>query len=126
MNPRKENIKEFLESIFLFSIEQVEIDWITVPITVQEIEDASLTLSFNRSPGLDGFMSEFYISFREILRKQLLIVFHHCLFLKKFPASWKEGRITLIHKLGKNPTHSFIPSLNASEYRLQNPGQSVG
>lgn len=41
--------------------------------------------------------------------------------LEILPASWKEGRITLIHKLGKDPTqtHSYRPiTLLNTNYKM--------
>lgn len=53
-------------------------------------------------PGLDGLTSEFYKLLKEVLSKQLWVVFGQCLMVKKLPASWMVSRIILIPKLDKD------------------------
>ena len=58
---------QFLEKYNLPKLNQEEIENINRPITSMEIEAVIKNLSTNKSPGSDGFTSEFYQKFKEEL-----------------------------------------------------------
>ena len=67
-----EEMDKFLERHNLPRLNQEEIESINRPITSTEIEAVIKNLPTNKSPGPDGFTSEFYQTFREELTPNLL------------------------------------------------------
>lgn len=59
-------------------------------------------LKTNKSPGTDGFPSEWYKIFRTQLTPLLLRSFNHTLKEGELPQSWREAIISVIHKQGKD------------------------
>ena len=57
----------FLEMYSLPKLNQEEIDQLNRPITRNETEYVIKTLPTNTSPGPDGFMGEFYQTYKEEL-----------------------------------------------------------
>ena len=65
----------FLEKFHLPRLNQEELDIMNNPVTSTEIEAVIKNLPKNKSPGPDGFIGEFYQSFREELMPKLLKLF---------------------------------------------------
>ena len=70
-----EEMDKFLEEYNFPKLNQEEIENINRPITSKEIETVIRNLPANKSPGLDGFIAEFYLKFREELTPILLKLF---------------------------------------------------
>ena len=62
-----EEMDRFLEKFNLPRLNQKEIEIMNNPITSNEIEAVFKNLPKNKSPGPDGFLRDFYQTFREEL-----------------------------------------------------------
>ena len=98
-----EEMDKFLEKHNLLTLNQEEIENINRPITSTEIETVIKNLPTNKSPGPDGFTSEFYHTFRE-LTPILLKLFQNIAEGGTLPNPFYEATITLIPKPDKDVT----------------------
>ena len=60
-----EDMDAFLENHKLPKLEQEEIENLNRPVTREEIEAVNKNLPRHKSPGPDGFLEEFYQTFRK-------------------------------------------------------------
>ena len=95
---------KFLEKYTFPKLSQEQIENLNRPITSLEIEIVIRNLTANKSPGPDGFTTEFYQKFREELTSILLKLFHKIAEEGKLPNSFYEATITLIPKPDKDAT----------------------
>lgn len=79
-------------------------------ITETELNNAISRLKANKSPGPDGYPSEWYKTFRSELTPSLLRACNTSLTEAKIPPSWSEELISIIPKEGKD-------KLDCSSYR---------
>lgn len=73
-------------------------------ITIEEVEDAIKSLKNNKSPGIDGLVSEFYKMFSAELAPFLFEVFLECITKEQLTTTMTQGLITLIPKPSKDIT----------------------
>ena len=99
-----EEMDKFLEKHNLPRLNQEEIEVINRTITSTEIETVIKNLPTNKSPGPDGFTSEFYQTFRDELTPILLKLFQKIAEEGTLPNSFYEATITLISKPDKDVT----------------------
>ena len=68
------------------------------PLTFEECERALRQMPNHKSPGLDGLPAEFYVSFWNILGRDLVNVLNACFSSRYLSASQRSGLITLLYK----------------------------
>lgn len=73
----------------------------SAPIIENEIKIAAKALKKNSAPGWDGISTGLLLLSLPILIPYILDLFNTCLVHGKFPKSWKQGRVCIIHKPGK-------------------------
>ena len=91
-----EEMDKFLEMHNLPRLNQEEIEKVNRPITSTEIETVITYLPTNKSPGPDGFIGEFYQTFREELTSLLIKIFPKIAEEGMLPNSFYEANIILI------------------------------
>ena len=102
-----DNLKEmdkFLEKYNFPKLNQQEIEDLNRPITSKDIKTVIRNLPANKSPGPNGFTTEFYQKFREEITPVSLKLFQKIAGEGKLPNSFYEATITLIPKSDKNAT----------------------
>ena len=99
-----EEMDRFLEKFNLPRLNQKEIEIMNNIITSTGIEAVIKNLPKNKSPGPDGFIGEFYQTFREELMPILLNLFQKIAEEGTLPNSFYEATITLILKPDKDNT----------------------
>ena len=103
----QDNLKEMdriLDKVNLPRLNQEETEIMNNPITSTEIEAVIKHLPKNKSSGLDGFIGEFYQTFREELMSILLKIFHKISEEGTLPNSFNEATIMLTPKPDKDNT----------------------
>ena len=99
-----EEMDKFLEKHNLLRPNQEEIENINRPITSTETEIVIKNHPTNKSPGPDGFIGEFYQTFKEELTPILLRLFQNIAERGTLPNSFYKATITLIPKPDKDVT----------------------
>lgn len=116
-----EKINSYLEKLELPKVTEEQNNRLIADITAQEINRAISKLKIGKSPGADGFTSEWYKVYRELLIPILQRTFNWVLKKGETPHSWREAIISVIPKEGKDEMEcsSYRPiSVLNQDYRL--------
>lgn len=97
-----QKMETLLKSLNVPKLTEAENKALTSQITKEEIYSAIARLKANKSPGADGFSSEWYKTLKEALTPILLKTFNWVLATGETPASWKEAIISVIPKGSKD------------------------
>ena len=103
-----EEMDKFLERYNFPRLNQEELENINRPITSNKIETVIKNLPTNKSPGPDGFMGEFYQTFREELTPIPLKLFQKVAEGETLPNSFYKATISLLPKPEKDITKKKI------------------
>ena len=71
-----------------------------LPISIEELDQAVKQLNKNKTPGLDGLTSEFYLCFWPMLKNDLFQVLQKSIQHQSLPTSCRRAVITLLPKQG--------------------------
>lgn len=74
-------------------------------MSLEEVSQAITSMQSGESPGPDGFPSEFFKKFSELLAPLLLSAFKESFFSNSLPPTKREDIISLILKKDKNRLH---------------------
>jgi len=99
-----EEMGNFLGTYSLPKLNQEEIDQLNRPITRNEIGYVIKTLPTNKSPGPDGFIGEFYQTYKDELISILLNLFQKGKEEGIFPKIFYDAIIAVIPKKVKDTT----------------------
>lgn len=116
-------IDSFLETLELRALTEGQNEALNAEITIKELNDAITGLKVSKSPGSDGFTSEWYKAFRKKLMPMLQAACNWALKEAETPLTWKEAIISLRPKEGKDKTEcgSYRPvSILNVDYRIYN------
>lgn len=72
-------------------------------LTINEINQAISNMQSSKSPGLDGFTTEFYKSFSDQISPLLLEVYNKSLERGCLPPTFYQANVSVIHKIDKDP-----------------------
>lgn len=105
------NYETFFSKISLPEMSGDQRDFLDSPIMVEEVKKAISSMRVGKSPGLDGFPSEYYNKYADKLAPILKTVYDESFSLGKLPETFNEALISLIVKKDKDPTDpgSFRP-----------------
>lgn len=117
----EQRIGQFLESLNLPTLSEDQNIKLISEITEEELNNAISRLKPNKSPGPDGFSTEWYRTFRSELVPTLLQTFNIALKDGKIPPTWRQATISVIPKEGKDRLDcgSYRPiSVLNTDYKL--------
>lgn len=115
------NIEQFLRDIALTEIMEGQLQRHNLDITYAKFEDVISKMKLGKSSGLDGLPVEFYKIFKEELKPHLIKLVSYWHKEGVLPSSWKEARLVLVPKEGKNhkvPSAYWPLSMLNTDYKI--------
>ena len=68
----EQRLRDFFDGLDIPHLDEEEREHLEKELTLEELKDALMSFSDNKSPGEDGFTKEFYQTFFDLLCKDLL------------------------------------------------------
>lgn len=75
---------------------------INIGLTLTDLETSIQSMKSGKAPGLGGLPIEFYRTFKDELLPYLHQLLEYCHREGVIPPSWRDARLVLIHKEGKD------------------------
>lgn len=118
--PSESNIKQYLGDSVLPERSQVQ-QKLKPDISLVELEMAISQMKPEKTPSPDGIPAEFYKTFKDELTLYFIDLLQYCYTEGAVPVSWKEARLVLIPKEGKDhrspAAYQPLPMLN-TDYKI--------
>lgn len=114
-------INSFLDALDLPTLTEDQNQVLVSEITESELMQTINKLKTNKSPGSDGYPTEWYKAFKKELIPMLLTTCNWALKKAETPPTWREAIVSLIPKEGKDKTEcgSYRPiSILNVDYRI--------
>ena len=99
------NMTTFLSKLDFPRLSATAVTNLDKPLGLTELVDSIKLMQSNKSPGPDGFPTEFYKKFSEKLAPLLLEMYNESLANGSLPPTLTQATISLIHKKGKDPVN---------------------
>lgn len=96
-------VKDFLDSCDLPTLVQEDRNALNAELTVSEILDTIKTMKCGKAPGPDGYSSEFYKEFGDLLSPHLFKLYTQAYNVGRLLPTLNEAIITVLPKKGKDP-----------------------
>lgn len=96
-------IPQFLNSISLPKLDEEQLHSLNTQISDLEIQKTILSLPKNKSPGPDGFSSDYYQTYQNVLWPHLLKIYKADVLKSSFPPEKLTVTIVTLPKPGKTP-----------------------
>ena len=112
---------EFLEKLDIPKLNEEQNELLDCELSVTELTITLKEMSNDKSPGLDGFTTNFYKFFWADIKHIVLEGFNYCLQHGELSETQKRGVLSLIPKNGKDTRYlkSWRPvSLLATDYKI--------
>lgn len=106
--PSDASIQSFLESLHLPTLKADQLQSLNATITKQEITQAIKSLPPHKSPGADGFSTEYYKTFQHILIPYLCRMFNAVIQTSFFPSEMLQAVIVASQNLVNHQMHRKI------------------
>lgn len=97
-------IDDFLCKLSLPRLSSDQLKELNAPFSLSEVHSAIDSLPLNKSPGPDGFVREYYRSFKQILSPHLVGLFNGAVASASFPSEMLKALIITLPKPGKDLT----------------------
>ena len=68
----EQRLRDFFDGLYIPHLDEEEREHLEKELTLEELKDALMSFSDNKSPGEDGFTKESYQTFFDLLCKDLL------------------------------------------------------
>lgn len=105
-------MEDFLRSLHVPSVDPSIADTLEKDLSALEIISAIRCMQSGKSPGPDGYPTDFFKKFSEQLASLPLSVFEESLSLKTLPLTMRQAVISVILKKGGSPPEFISPNFS--------------
>lgn len=112
--PKIEDINSFLsDNKFNIHLSSIHASALETPLSEEEIRLAIQKLKLNKSPGLDGFTSNYYKKYSSLLLSPMSALFNDVFATGILPPSWNQARLIMMIIIIRKVTMHWIQNLIA-------------